>query len=60
MSRDVKGSFLGVKFVFSRGFVVSLLGCSSRTSCLSRRGVVLEDRQGPSGPRQPISGTLSI
>lgn len=39
-SRDVKGSFLGVRFVLRR--VMVCLGCSSRTSCVSRWGVVLE------------------
>jgi hypothetical protein len=39
-SRDVKGSFLGVRFVLRR--VMVCLGCSSRTSCMSRWGVVLE------------------
>jgi hypothetical protein len=36
ISRDVKDLFLGVSFVSSG---VSL-GCSSRTRCMSRRGVV--------------------
>ena len=40
MSPDVKGLFLGVRFVSSRVIIISWLGCSSRTSCLSRRGVV--------------------
>jgi hypothetical protein len=39
ISRDVKGLFLGVRFVSSR----VELGCSSRTSCMSRWGVVLEE-----------------
>jgi hypothetical protein len=34
--------FLVVRFVVSRIIVISWLGCSSRTSYLSRRGVVLE------------------
>jgi len=42
MSRYVKGLYLGVRFVVSRVIVISWLGCSSRTSCLSRKGVVLE------------------
>ena len=42
MSRDVKGSFLGVRSVSSRVILIGWLGCSSRTSRLSRRGVVLE------------------
>jgi hypothetical protein len=33
---------LGVRFVSSRVIVISWLGCSSRTSCMSRWGVVLE------------------
>ena len=41
-SRDVKGLFLGVRFVLRRVMVISWLGCSSRTSCMSRWGVVLE------------------
>jgi hypothetical protein len=41
-SRDAKGLFLGVRFVSSRVIVISWLGCSSRTSCMSRWGVVLE------------------
>jgi len=40
ISQDVKGLFLDIKFVSSR--VISWLGCSSRTSCMSRWGVVLE------------------
>ena len=40
--RDVKGLFLGVRFVLRRVMVISWLGCSSRTSCMSRWGVVLE------------------
>ena len=39
ISQDVKGLFLGVR---SRVSVISSLGCSSRTSCMSRWGVVLE------------------
>jgi hypothetical protein len=34
--------FLGVRFVSRRVIVISWLGCSSRTSCMSRWGVVLE------------------
>src|SRR3954471_3668376 len=41
-SRDVKGLFLGVRFALHRIMVISWLGCSSRTSCMSRWGVVLE------------------
>ena len=41
-SRDVKGLFLGVRFVLRRVMVISWLGCSSRTSCMSRWGVVLK------------------
>ena len=33
ISQDEKGLFLGVR---SRVSVISLLGCSSRTSCMSR------------------------
>ena len=39
ISQDVKGLFLGVK---SRVSIITTLGCSSRTSCMSRWGVVLE------------------
>ena len=39
ISQDVKCLFLGVR---SRVSVISSLGCSSRTSCMSRWGVVLE------------------
>jgi hypothetical protein len=39
ISRDVKGLFLGVRSVSSR----VELGYSSRTSCMSRWGVVLEE-----------------
>ena len=42
ISRDVKGLFLGVRFLSSRVIIISWLGCSSRTSCMSRWGVVLE------------------
>ena len=41
-SRDLKDLFLGVRFVLRRVMVISWLGCSSRTSCMSRWGVVLE------------------
>jgi hypothetical protein len=49
MSRDVNGLFLGVRFMLSRVIVMSWLGCSSRTSCLSRRGVLLEIANQESG-----------
>ena len=39
ISQDVKGLFVGVR---SRVSVISSLGCSSRTSCMSRWGVVLK------------------
>ena len=36
INRDVKGLFLSVRFVSSRVIIISWLGCSSRTSCMSR------------------------
>jgi hypothetical protein len=41
-SRDVKGLFLGVRFVSSQVIVISWLGWSSMTICMSWWGVVLE------------------
>ena len=42
MRRDVKSLFLDVRSILSRLIIISWLGCSSRKSYLSRRGVVLE------------------
>jgi hypothetical protein len=56
MNQDVKGLFLGVKFVSSRVFFLSWLGCSSKMSCLSRRGVVLETCDGISGQGKTVHG----
>ena len=49
-SRVVKGLFLGVRFVLPRVMVINWLGCSSRTSYMSRWGVVLEYVMGLMGP----------
>jgi hypothetical protein len=46
ISRDVKDLFLSVRFVSSRAIVISWLGYSLRTSCMSRWGVVLEYSRG--------------
>jgi hypothetical protein len=40
LSQDVKGLFSSVRFVSSQVIIMSWLGCSSKTSCLSGRGGV--------------------